>query len=93
MMNKRVNTILFVIGATIANIIIMMVIFLVLFVVFGRFLAPYIPANIGVYILMVLFVLSIVATYFIYHRFVRWLSQKYELENYFGPIFPRRGGK
>jgi hypothetical protein len=42
---------------------------------------------------MVLFVLSIVATYFIYHRVVRWLASKYELENYFGPIFPRRGRK
>jgi uncharacterized SAM-binding protein YcdF (DUF218 family) len=92
-MNKRLNTVLFIIGATIANIIVMMVIFLVLFVVFGRFLAPHIPANIGVYILMVLFVLSIVATYFIYHRVVRWLASKYDLENYFGPIFPRRGRK
>ncbi|MFP4011849.1 MAG: hypothetical protein ACLFUM_09110 [Spirochaetaceae bacterium] len=91
-MNKRVNTVLFVIGATIANIIVMMVIFLILFVIFGRFLAPMIPPNVGVYILMALFVLSIVITYFIYHRVVKWLSGKYDLEQYFGPIFPRRRG-
>ncbi len=91
-MNKRVNTVLFVIGATIANIIVMMVIFLILFVIFGRFLAPMIPANVGVYILMALFVLSIVITYFIYHRVVKWLSGKYDLEQYFGQIFPRRRG-
>lgn len=92
-MNKRLNTVLFVIGATIGNIIVMILIFLVLFLVFGRFLAPLIPPNIGVYVLMVLFVASIVITYFIYHRIVRWMSNKYELEQYFGPIFPRRGGK
>jgi membrane protein YdbS with pleckstrin-like domain len=92
-MNKRVNTVLFILAATVANILVMMVIFLLLFVLFGRFLAPQIPPNIGVYVLMVLFVLSIVATYFIYHRAVRWLSSKYELEKYFGPIFPRRGDK
>jgi uncharacterized SAM-binding protein YcdF (DUF218 family) len=92
-MNRKLNTVLFILGATVANIIMMMVIFLVLFVLFGRFLAPQIPGNIGVYGLMVLFIVSIIATYFIYHRVVRWLSNKYELEKYFGPIFPKRGGK
>jgi uncharacterized SAM-binding protein YcdF (DUF218 family) len=92
-MNKRVNTVLFILGATVGNIIIMMVIFLLLFVLFGRFLAPQIPPNIGVYVLMVLFIVSIVATYFIYHRVVKWLSNTYDLEKYFGPIFPRRGDK
>jgi uncharacterized SAM-binding protein YcdF (DUF218 family) len=92
-MNKRLNTLLFIVGATIGNILVMMLIFLVLFVVFGRFLAPNIPPNVGVYILMALFIVSIVATYFIYHRVVRWLSNKYELENYFGRIFPRKGDR
>lgn len=92
-MNRKLNTVLFILGATVANIIVMMVIFLVLFVLFGRFLAPQIPGNIGVYVLMVLFIVSIIVTYFIYHRVVRWLSSKYDLEKYFGPIFPQRGGK
>ena len=92
-MNKRVNTLLFILGATIANIIMMMVVFLVMFFVFGRFVAPHIPPNVGAYILMGLFVVSIVVTYFIYHRVVKKLSEKYDLEKYFGPIFPRRSGK
>ncbi|MFO8063829.1 MAG: hypothetical protein ACQETQ_02085 [Spirochaetota bacterium] len=92
-MNKRLNTVLFILGATIANIILMMAVFLVLFVVFGRFVAPHISPNVGVYMLMGLFVASIVVTYFIYHWAVKKLSNKYDLESYFGPIFPRKGGK
>ncbi|MFW5643255.1 MAG: hypothetical protein ACOCYQ_04445, partial [Alkalispirochaeta sp.] len=67
-MNKRINTVLFIIGATIFNIIAMVVIFFVLMVVFARFIAPSLPPGANQIILLVLFVASVAATYLIYHR-------------------------
>lgn len=92
-MNKKANTVLFILGATVANVLIMIVIFLALFVVFGRLIAPSLSPQINQIIMLVLFIGSIVATYFIYHRLVKWLSEKYDLEKYFDPIFRKGGGQ
>jgi membrane protein YdbS with pleckstrin-like domain len=91
-MNKKVNTVLFILGATVANVLIMLVIFLVLFVIFGRLIAPSLPPQVNQIVMLLLFIGSIVATYFIYHRLVKWLSDKYDLDKYFDPIF-RKGGQ
>ncbi|MFP4329530.1 MAG: hypothetical protein ACLFP6_02315 [Spirochaetaceae bacterium] len=90
-MNKRVNTILFVLGASVVNVILMLALFLALFVLFARFLAPSLSPGLNQLIMVVIFVLSIGATYFIYHRMVRWLSTKIDFGNYFDPIFGKRG--
>jgi membrane protein YdbS with pleckstrin-like domain len=89
-MNKKANTLLFVLGATVVNVIVMMLIFLILFVLFARFLAPGLSPQIQQVVMLVIFVGSIVATYFIYHRAMKWLSQKYDMEKYFDPIFRRK---
>ncbi|MFP4151506.1 MAG: hypothetical protein ACLFR8_03685 [Alkalispirochaeta sp.] len=89
-MNKRINTVLFIIGATIFNIIAMVVIFFVLMVVFARFIAPSLPPGANQIILLVLFVASVAATYLIYHRLMRWLVVKYDLEAYMSPLFGKK---
>ena len=92
-MNKRLNSILFILAATIVNIVAMVLIFGVLMVLFARFLAPQLPPGANQIILLVLFVGSVVLTYVLYHRFMRWLSNKYNLEQYFGPIFGKGQGR
>ncbi|MFP4302324.1 MAG: hypothetical protein ACLFPW_09950 [Spirochaetaceae bacterium] len=89
-MNKRVNTVLFVLGASVVNVIIMLVLFLALFVVFARFLAPSLSAGANQLIMVLIFVVSIGVTYFIYHRLVRWLSTKVDMDKYFDPIFGKK---
>ncbi len=90
-MNKKANTLLFVLGATIANVIVMMVIFLVLFVLFGRFVAPHLSPQMNQIIMLVLFIAAIVLTYVIYHRAVKYLTTKIDMDKYFDPIFrPRK---
>ncbi len=86
-MNKRLNTVLFMIGATIANVVVMFVIFLVLFFFFGRFLAPQLSPGINQILLLVIFVASMVSTYFLYHKLMRRFAEKHDLEKYFEPIF------
>ena len=90
-MNKKANTILFVLGATVANVAVMIIIFLVLFVLFGRFLAPHLTPQVDQIIMLVLFIGAIVLTYVIYHRVVRYLTRKIDMDKYFDPIFrPRK---
>ncbi len=89
-MNKRVNTVLFVIGASVVNVIIMLVLFLALFVIFARFVAPSLSPGANQLIMVLIFVISIGVTYFIYHRLVRWISTKVDMDKYFDPIFGRK---
>jgi hypothetical protein len=89
-MNKKVNTVLFLLGATVFNLLVMfilIVLFLVLIsVVFRGSLNPTVIS-----ILMILvFIGSIAASFFIYGRLVRWLSRKIDMDKYFMPLFRRK---
>ncbi len=86
-MNKKANTVLFVLGATVVNVVMMLAIFLVLFVLYGKFLSPLIPDQIDQIMMLVLFIGSIVLTYFIYHRMIKFFSNKIDMDKYFDPIF------
>lgn len=90
-MNKKVNTVLFILGATIVNILIMVAIFLLLFTPYVRFLAPQISPQMNNILAMLIFIGSIVATYFIYHWLVKFISKKYDLDRYFDPLFKKKG--
>ena len=91
-MNKKTNTILFMLGATVLNIVLMLIIFLGLGALIGL-----LPIEVGpqatFLVFILLFVGSIALTYFIYHRIVKWISNKWDLDTYFDPIFRRRGGE
>jgi Kef-type K+ transport system membrane component KefB len=91
-MNKKTNTVLFMLGATVVNVILMVAIFVLLFWLYGTFIGPRVSPTVTSYLLIVLFVGSIALTYFIYHRIVKWISNKWNLDDYFDPIFKRRGG-
>ena len=89
-MNKKANTVLFVLGATVFNLLIMfilIVVFLVLIsVVFRDSLGP----NLISVLMIVVFVGSIAASFFIYSRVVKWLDRKIDMDKYFIPLFRRK---
>lgn len=89
-MNKKANTVLFVLGATLVNILMMILVFLVLFILFARFLAPVIPPTIGQFAILALFIIAMIATYFLYHRLVVFLQSRIDMEKYFDPIFGKK---
>lgn len=86
-MNRRLNSVLFILAATVVNIVAMVVIFGVLMVLFARFAAPNLSPQVNQILLLVIFVGSVVLTYVLYHRLMKWLAAKYPLEKYFGPVF------
>ncbi|MFQ3619346.1 MAG: hypothetical protein SNJ78_00230 [Spirochaetales bacterium] len=88
-MNKKFNTVLFILGATVVNMILMILLFLIAFILYASFIARYLPPEVNAILLLGLFVVSIVGTYFLYHRIMRYLSSKVEWEKYFAPLFHR----
>jgi hypothetical protein len=89
-MNKRTNTVLFLIGATVFNLLLMfalIVLSLVLIrVIFGEGVSP----NLISILMVVIFIGSIAASFLIYSRLIKWLSRKVDMEKYFMPIFKRK---
>lgn len=93
-MSKKTNTILFLIGATIFNIVITIVSFLVLLVFYGRVLVPLLPKEIAAWGMPIIFVGAIVLAFFVYRFVVNALMKKIDVEKYFDPLFmPRRMNK
>ena len=89
-MNRTLNTVLFLVGATLFNIIIILIIFVVGFALIGQFVLPHIGLVAGQIALIVLFCASLAGGYAIYNRVVRWLTNRYALDNYLEPIFRRK---
>jgi hypothetical protein len=91
-MNKKANTVLFMLGATVLNVVLMVAIFLGLMLLYAWIVPGGFSTQLGQVVGILLFLGSIGLTYFIYHRIVKWISNKWNLDEYFDPIF-RRGGE
>ncbi len=93
-MNKRTNTLVFIVVATIFNIIITVASFLALLVVYGRLIAPRIPAHIAAWGLPVIFIGAIVLAFFVYRHVLKIVMRHIDVEKNFDPLFrPHRPPK
>lgn len=88
-MNKKTNTILFMLGATIANIVMIVLLWLGLTALYGVTLAGQIGPQGNQIAVIVILVASVALTYFLYHRLIKWISNKWNLDEHFDPIFSR----
>lgn len=77
-------------AATVVNVVMMVAIFVLLFILYGRFVAPAVSPEVTQIFLVVMFVGAIALTYFLYHRIIKWISNKWDLDQYFDPIFRRK---
>lgn len=89
-MNKKVNTVLFILGATVLNIILMIIILTLGLALISVFVAETVSEGAASIIFLLLFIASIAGSFFIYHRIVRFISKKIDMERYFHPIFSRK---
>ncbi|MCY1152216.1 MAG: leader peptide processing enzyme [Sphaerochaetaceae bacterium] len=90
-MSKQSNTAIFILIATVVNIVIMFAIFILVFVVAGLLFD--LNGNLGVIVLGLSFVISIGGSIFIYSKLVNWAVVKFDLEEKLVPIFSRRKGR
>ena len=89
-MNKKTNTILFVIGGTLFNILVMIVSFLLLLVIYARVFFPLLPESSGPWVMPIIFVASVVNSFFVYRLAIKILMKKVDMEKYIDPIFRSR---
>ena len=89
-MSKKTNTLLFILGGTVFNVLVTLIALVVLMVIYGRFLMPYLPENANEWILVVVFVLSIAVSFVVYRQVIKVITKKIDMDKYFDPIFGRR---
>jgi len=92
-MNKKLNTILFVLGATAFNVIVAVVCFLILLILYLGVLVPRVPGAAQSWAVSVMFLTSIAASIAVYRVVLKFLMSKVDVEKYFDPIFVRKNIK
>jgi hypothetical protein len=88
-MNKKLNTVYFLLGATVLNLLILVLLALVLGISVGFIYQKLGVDSQGLSLLAVLIILfgSIAGTFFLYSRIIKWVVKKWNLDNYIEPIF------
>jgi len=90
-MSKKTNTLLFIIGGTVFNIIITILCFILLLILYGSVIVPHIPQASSSWVIPVIFIASIVISFLVYRLAIKIIMKKVNMEKYFDPIFgPRK---
>ncbi len=92
-MNKKANTVVFMIGATIFNVIITVVCFVILLIIYGKFIAPILPQEGAVIGLPFIFIIAIVLSFVIYRFALNFFMKHFDVEKNFAPLFKSRRPK
>ena len=89
-MNKKLNTVLFIIGGTVFNVLVTIISFLVFLLIYSRFIYGRVSESAVSWLLPVFFAASIAASFFIYRLVIKIVMKKIDVEKYFNPLFVRR---
>ncbi len=90
-MNKKTNTILFVLLGTLLNLFLMVGIFIFLLVLIGFFLGGSKDSSMTLLLVFIgIIALSLGGSFFLYSRIVRFAFRKWNLEERIHPIFPHK---
>jgi len=91
-MSKKTNTLWFMLGATVFNILVTVVCFLAMLILYGRLLAPLLPPEAASLGLPIIFVGAIVLSFLVYRVVLKAIMKRVDVEKNFDPLFkPRRG--
>ncbi|MCL2832445.1 MAG: leader peptide processing enzyme [Treponema sp.] len=90
-MSKKSNTLVFILGATVFNILTTFIFFILLLVLYARLLLSSLPENVAAWGFPVIFIAAIALSFVLYRVILKQVMKKYDFEKYFDPIFgPRR---
>jgi hypothetical protein len=89
-MSKKTNTLLFILGATVFNILVTIISFFLLFLLYSRVLASRLPDEAFIWGSIFVFIGAIVLSFVVYQGLLKLLIKKINVEKYFDPIFKGR---
>lgn len=90
-MNKKVNSVLFMVGATIFNIILMVLLFLLCMIILTSLVSP--DNSLFPILLGFVFLLSIGGSFFLYALIIKWVTKRFNLSDYLEPIGRKKRDK
>ena len=91
-MNKKVNTLLFILGATLFNVIVTILCFFALSLLYTKTIMPLIPEESGSrgWGFTLIFIAAITVSFLVYRFVLKLLLKKIAIDKYFDPIFSRK---
>ena len=89
-MNKKINTVLFILGATVFNIVITVLSFFLLLFLYAKFLTKILPQGAQAWSFPFIFIAAIAISFFVYKLVLGFLLKKYNIEKYFDPLINTR---
>jgi membrane protein implicated in regulation of membrane protease activity len=89
-MNKRINTLLFILGATAFNIIITVLSFLGLTFLYIKLIIPLIPEANHPWGFVIIVLASLAVSFVVYRFLFKYLLKKIDVDKYFDPLFGRK---
>lgn len=89
-MNKKLNTVLFMLAGTVLNIFMMLASFLILLFLANFILTPETGATMKMVVFFLVIALSVIGSFLLYSRIVKWINEKYSLDQYMHPLFGKR---
>jgi tellurite resistance protein TehA-like permease len=88
-MNKRANTLLFILGATLFNVLLYIISFLLLLLVYSRFIGA-VPESARQWGLILILILPIALSFIAYRLILKVIFKKVDVEKHFAPLFGGR---
>jgi hypothetical protein len=92
-MNKKLNTAIFIVAATVANLLMMVILFLIPFAILALTVPQFLGSQAGSLLMVLLFFGALVGSFFLYGLIMKKLSEKYNLDQYLHPIFKPKNKK
>ena len=89
-MNKKANTLLFLLGATLFNVLVTVLSFLLLLAIYARFIMGLLGEGAQAWSFFFIFMAAIAVSFVVYRLALKLLMKKIDTEKYFDPIFGRR---
>jgi hypothetical protein len=91
-MSKKTNTLLFILGATVFNILVTIICFLVMLILFVKFIAPMMPETAAAWGFPLIFIGAIALSFVLYRVVIKYLTKRVDVNKYFDPLFggPRK---
>jgi len=89
-MNKRANTILFILGATVFNVLTTIISMVILFLLYINFIVTLLPEGGQAWGFVIIFIAALVISFVAYKFALNFFMKKIDVEKYFDPLYMKK---
>jgi hypothetical protein len=82
-MSKKTNTLLFILIATVSNVLLTIISFFMLYLPYALWIAPRLPPSSVIWVLALLFLIALVISFIVYQALLKLFMKKVDVRKYF----------